>query len=61
MNMDYFSITGSLEKTEWDLPDIRGNVPEGELPLRVEAQFDSQRYHPEHKATTLKLKRLATF
>ena len=61
MNVQYVSVGGTLEKDAWELPDIRGKVPAGELPENVEALLDSQRYAPTHQAMTVRIKRLNSF
>jgi hypothetical protein len=55
----YHSVT-DLDDKPWELPDIRGAVPQGELPLDVELTLDGQRYDTHH-AVTILLKRLAVF
>ncbi len=55
----YKSVTGHVETKPWDLPDIRGSVQKGDLPVNVEARLDSQRYEPEHQAVSLFLQRIS--
>ena len=59
MSGPYHSIT-DLEDAPWDLPDIRGPVPLGELPVDVELVLDGERYDTHH-AVTIRLQRRAVF
>jgi hypothetical protein len=43
MQGGYESVTG-FENKPWDIPDIRGVVPEGVLPPNVHVTLDGQRY-----------------
>jgi hypothetical protein len=53
----YQSIAG-YESAPWVLPDIRGKVPPGDLPLDVVLELDGQRYDESHAAIMIRLTRI---
>lgn len=46
----YNSVTG-FEDKPWDLPDIRGPIPEGILPADISVSLDGQRYDTQRAVT----------
>jgi hypothetical protein len=57
MDGGYESVTG-FENKPWDVPDIRGAVPEGSLPPNIHMTLDGQRYDKQ-RAVAFDLWRIA--
>jgi T3SS negative regulator,GrlR len=56
-----YASVGGFINGPWELPDIRGPVPQEPMPPNVEIKLEGQRYAPTHHAISLRLVRLVAF
>jgi hypothetical protein len=55
-----FQSMTDVDEKPWDLPDIRGDVPQGDLPENLVVELFGKR-HDTHQAMNIQLQRIAVW